>query len=884
MDNAFFVELNGRQIGFSKGSRLVAEFDVSDILQEGMNEIYVKVYTYSDASYLECQDMIFTSGIFRDVYLIQMKDAYIWDYRIQSTMDEIAVKVLINSDSMLHLAEGQHSIRVEVAGMVQEFVTENNEGEVCFKVENPIQWNAEAPFLYDVYITLLENDEPIEVHSKKVGLREAEIIDGLLCVNKKPIRLKGINRHEYVPDNGRAVTYELTRHELEMIKANNINAVRCSHYPNNPYFYEICSELGLYVVDEVDLETHGAGATGDQGYLSKDNSWLSAYLDRAQRTYERDKNETCIIIWSLGNESGRGDNIVKCAEYFRKAEIKKPLLYTSDLPKSPEITDFFQPGYCPMWVMGEILYHQNNSLPQGKKLPILMTEFAHGMGNSPGLLYDYQKFMYENEGFAGGFVWEFKNHGILKDGKYLYGGDFGEANHKLNFCIDGYLFSDGTPKPSWYELKQVFSPIWAEYDNGLKITNTYDYTNLSVLDVFVEILEGYQVVYREKIELDIAARCSKTIAIGYDKFFPGERYRVNITAYDGENCVTEVQVELPYLMTRKKYLGDKFTCKVEKDRVIGENFEIRFENGMIAYYEVDGKVLLNERICPSFYRKPIDNDAVKGRHETVSRAWDGALLKFFDFVVESHNYNLEEDEVIIKYRGKILPEGKFLGFVTTITYKIYKDGLILTELECKPYGKMPEVLSRIGVLIKTDKQYDHVIWYGRGKHENYHDRKYSARFGLYQQNVEDFHVNYERPQDNGNRCDNYFMAVTDDKEEGLLIVGKDTFDFTIHNYSMDALVKAEHIGEIEYSDNNFLYVDYKTRGVGNAACGSAPEEEHELRPHSFRFVYLMGRFKGIDEAKKLNDYDFGSKTESLSGQFVREDIVTERAAFECRED
>ena len=876
VDNAFWVYINDMEVGFSKGSRLPAEFDISEYLNEGINSIYVKVYTYSDASYLECQDMILASGIFRDVYLIEQNNSFIWDYRIISDMNSIKVKVITQN------CDRNHLLRIEADNMVQELSPTNNDCEVTFKIENPILWNAENPYLYDVYITLLEKNKPIEIHSKKVGLREVEISNGLLCLNKKQLHIKGINRHEYTPDNGRCVTYESTKHELEMIKANNINAVRCSHYPNNPYFYEICNELGLYVVDEVDLETHGAGVTGDAGFLSKMESWLPAYMDRTERTYERDKNETSIIIWSLGNESGMGENFTKCADYFNNSEIKKPLLYTSDLPKQPQITDFFQVGYCPMWAMGEILYYRNNSLPQGKKLPILMTEYAHGMGNSPGLLYDYQKFMYENEGFAGGFVWEFKNHGILKNGTYLYGGDFNEANHAFNFCLDGYLFSDGTPKPSWEELKQVFSPLWVSYDNGIKILNTYDFTNLNTLDIYVEILEGYNVISKQKLTLDIPPHGYQVIDITPEKILPGEKYRANISAYKDNYCISTSQIELPFSIPAKKFSPPQFKCKVEKDKVIGTNFEIRFDKGMINYYCVDNNVLINDRIIPSFYRKPTDNDAIKDRNEINSRAWNNALLRHFDFVEESYDCEIHDNEVIIRYFGKILPEGKFIGFNTTITYRIYKDGIVLSEYDCKPYGKMPDTLPRIGVILKIDQKFDNVLWYGRGKHENYHDRKYSAHYGLYKATVEELQVNYERPQENGNRCDNSFAAFTDNNQNGLLVIGSDKFDFSIHNYSTDDLLKAEHLGELNYSDINYLYIDYKTRGLGNASCGHQPEEEHELRPHSFRFVYIFSSFKDIDSAKNLSNHTFISNSGATSERYVKNNVETERAAFECR--
>ena len=370
VDNAFYVYVNGEMAGFSKGSRLACEFDISSLVKQGENELYIKVYTYSDASYLEAQDMVLASGIFRSVYLIQTDEVSVWDYTIKTTMEQIEVSV----DAAL-----QTDWRVEITADNNTVIGTKH----TFKIKEPKLWNAEEPNLYKVEIRLYYKDEIRETHTKNVGLREVDIIDGVLCVNKAPIKLKGVNRHEYVPDNGRAIDYRTTKKELMLLKRNNVNAIRCSHYPNNPFFYELCNELGFYVMDEADLETHGCGVTGDQGFLSKSPAWQSAYLDRVKRMYERDKNETCIIIWSVGNECGNGENLVKCAEYLKAAYINKPVLYPQDDGHIPAFTDFRQCGYCPIWALSQMEYETDKLSSK----PVVMTEYAHAMGNGPGALY-----------------------------------------------------------------------------------------------------------------------------------------------------------------------------------------------------------------------------------------------------------------------------------------------------------------------------------------------------------------------------------------------------------------------------------------------------------------------------------------------------------------
>ncbi|MDY3928122.1 MAG: glycoside hydrolase family 2 TIM barrel-domain containing protein [Clostridia bacterium] len=847
VDNAFYVYVNDKEAGFAKGSRNPHEFDITEFLHEGENSLYVKVYTYSDASYLEAQDMFLASGIFRAVYLILLDDVSIWDYTIKTTMSEIEVNVDVD-------LKEDWSIRVLADNQI------THDKNHTFKIENPCLWNAETPNLYEVVIELYYKNELIERHTKKVGLRQVEIIDGALCINKTPIKLKGVNRHEHLPDNGRAIDYETTKRELELLKKSNVNAIRCSHYPNQPFFYELCNEMGFYVMDEADLESHGCGVTGDQGYLSKDQNWLSAYMDRVERMYERDKNETCIVIWSICNECGSGDNLVKCAEYLRTRYINKPILHVQDDTHIPQYTDFRQCGYCPIWMLEQIEYETDKLCDK----PVILTEYAHAMGNGPGALSEYWKMIYHYKTFAGGFVWEFKNHGFLKDGTYLYGGDFGEANHAYNFNLDGFVFSDGIPKPSLKELKYVLSPIWCEYDNGIKITNTNDFTSIKA--VKWELMEDFTVIESGEKILDLFPGHSKTFDITPKQMKNGSVYRVNIILGDDIK-----QVELPYKLPKDKFIKEKFSYNITEKGIEGDNFEIEFKNGMISKYLLDGQVYIDTPIKLNFYRKPTDNDGIKDKHETITKTWDNALLRYFNFFTEESSTVEKEDEVIFKFKGKILPEGKFVGFFAEIEYRVYKNGRIMISVTGEPYGNMPEILPRIGVALEMPKC-DKVEWYGRGIHENYADRKQSAIFGKYTQNISDMSVEYERPQENGNRCDTYFLNIG-----GISFIGCDTYEFSVHDYSFEELMKAQHKGEIKKSDRTYLYIDYKNRGLGSASCGPNPEEEYELKPHSFRFVFVMKKDDGVFEN---TEYDI--KTEALSKTYIKKNIAEVKENFDCR--
>lgn len=849
VDNCFYVHINGIEVGMAKGSRNAHEFDITPYVKKGNNELYVKVYTYSDASYLEAQDMFLASGIFRDVYLIQTENVYVWDYTIKTTMTDIEVEVVCE-------LKKNWSLKVSVDGQISD------KKKTLFKIENPICWNAEKPHLYTLEIDLFYNEELMEHHEKKVGLREVEIIDGTLCLNKTPIKLKGVNRHEYLPHNGRAIDYDTTKKELEILKKNNVNAIRCSHYPNNPFFYTLANEMGFYVMDEADLETHGCGVTGDQGFLSKSEEWLDAYLDRVKKMYERDKNETCILIWSIGNECGKGENLVRCAEYLRNQYIQKPIHYPQDNAHTPVFIDFRQCGYMPVWAYEQTEYETGKLSDK----PIIATEFAHGMGNGPGALKEYWDLMYKYKAFAGGFVWEFKNHGFLKGGKYLYGGDFGEIHHALNFNLDGFVFSDGSEKPAMKELAYALAPAQCSYDNGVKILNTNSF--MPIQSVEWELLENYTVVKYGKSLIDLQPGECTTMDILPDELKAGAEYRVNL---DFGNYTK--QVDLPVRLPKRQFEPKPFNYTARDNQIIGDNFKISFKNGMLSYYEKNNRALISSPMKLNFFRKPTDNDGIKVKHEVLIKAWDASLLRNFEFCVENQTLEKHDNKAVFTYKGKILPEGAFIGFFATIEYIVYKDGQLLVTIEAQPYGKMPDVLPRTGVVFELEKGNNRVQWYGRGEHESYADRKASAIFGLYDLAVPDMSVNYERPQENGNRTDTYFVKIA-----GLSFVGSDKFEFSVHDYTFESLMKAEHIDEIEKSDKNYLYIDYKNRGLGSASCGPQPEEAYEYRPHSFSFSFMIKEDDG-----EFEQYCYERKTQKLSETYIQKNITDIKENFDCRD-
>ena len=704
VDSAFFVYLNGEYVGFSKGSRMPAEFDVTSLICDGENLLCVKVFTYSDGTYLENQDMLLASGIFRDVMLYTLNDIFVWDYCIKTEGNALLADVTLKGD-----VSDATAVRVTV-GEKSQIVFAQVRPSFRFDIEEPVRWNAEQPYTYDLTIELLSEDDVLEFHTKKVGFAEFSTEDNKLLLNGRQITLKGVNRHEHDPKNGRAITVEQTELELRLIKSHNFNAIRCSHYPNNPAFYELCTELGIYVMNEADIETHGAYVCGDMGYFSKQPHWYKAYYDRVSRMYERDKNETCISIWSLGNENGDGENLRKCFDYLKSRNVKKNIMHTGDNGRDPTVSDFRAFGYFPMEAL--------MSFPEKGK-PVMMLEYGHAMGNSPGLMKDTWDYVYRHRHICGGYVWEFKNHGFYAEDKngnvfYKYGGDFEDINHWSNFSMDGYCLSDGTPKPSLRECKNVLAPTYVTYENGkILITNTNDFRALDYVTLHWELCEDYLSKRSGEMKLPPVApyeTAALEIDTKIDDAVPGAEYFVNLRFYDNSDFeIAFKQVSLGILNPKIVFIPEKNDIRVERkeDSIILEtdNCEIRIENGLLSYIKKNGTVHLASPMTFNIYRAPTDNDGVVGWNERWIKEWRKRFYRYFEFVkLSSSIKHLDNGTLEVKVRGKWTPISKYVGFDMDIVYTVMREGNILVNIHGIPYGKFAETVPGIGVFFTLDKK------------------------------------------------------------------------------------------------------------------------------------------------------------------------------------
>jgi len=863
VDNAFYVYLNGVEVGFSKGSRLPAEFDVTHLVRAGDNVLAVKVFTYSDASYLENQDMLPASGIFRDVYLIETRASTLWDFRSTTTEQSFTVALSLRVASSFEVSltlDGQ-----TVTYPAAERITHT------FHVPDAKTWCAEEPNLYDLYIELRDASGVFEVHSKRVGIMHTRVEGNRLLVNGKPIYIKGICRHENDPWNGRTLSVEAIERDLRLIKENHLNAVRLAHYTNHPATYEIAAELGLYLMDEADLETHGAYVAGDQGLLSKDPAWLPAYMDRIQRMLESNKNEVAIFLWSTGNEAGTGCNLDRCVDYIRAFDPSRECIITQD---TGEYTHFRKIAYYPMAKTEEYA---------DAGYPVLAIEYAHAMGNGPGGLAAYWDYNYTHEKMLGGFVWELRNHGFGRrdsEGRvyYAYGGDFeGDTYHWSNFSLDGFCTSDGTPKPSWAELGHVLFAAHATLSgNVLTVMNTNDFRDLSYLVFSYEIEEDGRGMGRRPLALPPLFPHERTellLDLTVKSPASGARYTVSVYAREGEREVWRKQFDLGVLRPHAApRIGKAMHASVRTQgsalTVEGDFGVCRFERGLLCHLSVGGDVLLDRPMSLNLCRAFTDNDGVIGYAPRHVAEWEDAQLPHYSFRL--HDVRAEELDrcVRVEAAGAWTANSVYAGFTVRLVYGIYPTGTVTVTLSADPYGDLPVTLPRIGVTLPLSKCHDRCAWVGRGPAENYSDIQAAAPIGRYELPLSEMNFSYDVPQETGNREDVRALTVTGEVAPPLSVVGQDSFAFSYHDVTLENLTAARHKNEImQTKDVNYLYIDYKMRGIGSRSCGPDPEEGHELYPHPFTFSFALCR-ANAEEALALSRLRLCEETRARGGKHV----------------
>jgi len=872
--SAMYLWINGQRVGYSQGSKTPAEFNITNYLKPGENSLSVQLFRWSDGSYLEDQDYWKISGLERDVFLFLTPKVYIRDFWAQGKLDDSyrdgQLQVEIKVRNSLPQAVEPYFIRLDFfdeehqpvfkTRIISKVSFKNNQEKTIYlasDIANPQKWTAETPNLYYLSLSLLDShNKTMEVVGCGVGFRKVEIKNGQLLVNGVPIYLRGVNRHEHDPRWGRYVSRELMKKDLTLMKEFNINAVRTSHYPDNPYWYELCDRYGLYVIDEANIESHGMGFKPETTLANKPR-WQLAHLERTRRMVERDKNHPSVIIWSLGNEAGDGLNFEATYKWIKTRDPSRPIQYEpAGLKPHTDI-------YCPMYAPIEHL-KEYASRPQTR--PLIMCEYAHAMGNSVGNLKDYWDVIYSYPQLQGGFIWDWVDQGLLKkeaNGRlcWAYGGDFGPPGTPSdgNFCINGLVFPDRKLHPHIWEVKKVYQPLKArlvDFKKGLiEITNLYDFINLAKLEMKWRIMADNKQIGRGCLSnLEIPTRSHKLVKLKLPEIEPepGVEYWLDLSFYLKEKMsvlpagheVAWEQFKLPLWKPKEtidlNHLAT-LTDEIRQGAIIlkGKEFKLVVEakTGVLKSLIYRGKEFLQSGPIPCFWRPPTDNDFGNGLPQRC-RLWREAVKTRKVERVDFKRISSSEVEINVE---NFLPEAQAHFY---LTYRIWGSGDIIVSNRYLPGRKQLPEIPRLGLSFVLPVDFNRLLYYGRGPHENYWDRKSGADVGFYKQTVSQQYHPYIRPQENGHKTDVRWLALTTDQGLGLLLVGRPLLSFNaLHFLAKDfdpGLKKTQrHACQLQERKLVAVNIDYKQMGVGgDNSWGARPHPEYTLsgnREYSFSF-------------------------------------------------
>lgn len=909
VDSSYNIWINGKEVGYSKGARIQGEFDISDYVRVGKNQICVRVYQWSDGTYLEDQDMWWLSGIFRDVELYSEPISGIDDITVITDLDEYYKDATLSIELKLRNI-GNENIKFELFDKnnnciaceedkftsydIEELQNGTNEDEnkikneknqdksfklykANIKVNSPLKWTAEEPNLYTLLISLMKDGEVIQVIPQRVGFRKIELKGETFTVNGVAIKFKGVNRHDYNPKNGRVVAKEEILNDIIMMKMHNINAIRTAHYPNSSYLYELCDEYGMYVIDETDLECHGFELTGDYKWISDNKDWELAYVSRLERMVQRDKNHPCIIMWSLGNESSFGCNFKAMAKKCNELDPTRIIHYEGDFRVSNEdgpVSEVYSTMYT--WIENNKKFNMDYIIKNINK-PHILCEYGHAMGNGPGNLKEYQDLFYKYDKLQGGFIWEWFDHGIHSisdDGRvyYKYGGDFGDDPSNTNFCIDGLIMPDRTPSPALIEYKKVIEPVNTkaiDLEKGIiEVINRYDFKNLDILDLIYTIMEDDKIIQSKRVSMpSLEGRGTCQIALPYNLDFPkvdGATYYLNISYVLSEDCnfakagheLANAQFELP-IKTDKILIKPKGSLEVIKDNykliAKGENFEVIFDlvRGNIIEITRDNYKIVEEGPKLNFWRAPIDNDMY-----LLEDYKKNYFIHLMHEVIRNIEYKTEDNILTFKVETINGSTNSSWHYKSNYEYKVFGSGDIMINVSGVPSGKIenaPEMLPKIGLKMKVNKDLEFVKYKGRGPYESYSDSKEANLFGIYEDSVDGLFTNYVKPQENGNRSDCSWVSLRNDRGMSIMAIAKDKFDFSASYYEDIDLESAKHTIDLVKRDYIVLNIDYKQNGLGSNSCGQSQLDKYRCKFEEFNLCFRISIFNN----KEVSELHFG---------------------------
>jgi beta-galactosidase/evolved beta-galactosidase subunit alpha len=887
VDSAFHIWLNGVCVGYSQGSRMVSEFDLTEVVKEKDNTLEVVVYQWSDGSYLEDQDMWWLSGIFRDVELVTLPENHIWDYKIET--QQVGAKGAQVNCSFSVCAADQSALTLEATlysgtALISVQCAEVRGSEplnLTFQVIDPQLWSAESPFLYRLQIHLKTNETRLQVIEEQVGIRWITAEGSTMLLNGKPLMLSGVNRHDFHTEKGRTVSNDDMKQDLLLMKKYNINAVRTAHYPNHPEFYRLCDELGLYVMAEADLECHGFELTHAYDWITADPKWESSFIDRAVGLVKRDVNRPSILFWSLGNESSFGDNFKAMAKQIKSLDSTRLLHYEGD--RDTVVADVYSTMYSSIELLEEI-----GRQTSGVK-PHLICEYAHAMGNGPGALLEYQETFEKYPRLHGGFIWEWVDHGIKavdQQGRtfYKYGGDYGDAPNNGNFNMDGLLFPDRTPSPAMAEVRHHFAPLAiaiepscaaAGEESGFQVTieNKNRFVDLSqytlhfVYKVAGEVLASgaidpqhfatippmakntfllclkSKVYNKHKGYLQIEVRTAEAkpwaevgTLVKAVEWLPASLHG-SMTKQDDEKSTSEMlhqdhpQQDAPFVLSETP---GKLIVQV---RDLMYHFD--FGKGKLDQVWMKGQPLLLEGFSMNFWRAPIDNDMY------LLKDWQQKYgLHLMKHSLTGYDVQVEGDQIKVTLQETMSGPNQEWTYEVVWAYCIKAKGQLKVKLTGQwrdPHRQFQSHFPRIGIRALLREDLESATWFGKGPDENYSDSGSSALTDLYTLAIDDLKTDYPYPQENGNRSGISYLKLKG-ADVALCFTPDHRMNFSAHRHSQEAYEAAKHLNDIHEGNSDkgvHLYLDYRHSGLGSNSCGPAQLPAHRIRPQHFAFGFTL---------------------------------------------
>ena len=867
VDSCFYVWINGSYIGYSQVSHMTSEFDVTDVLQDGTNTVAVLVMKWCDGSYLEDQDKFRMSGIFRDVYILKRPKQAISDYHIKTRIEDMLAKVEIEmkfySPLNVKISVEDRNGAVVALGSIAE------EGKAVLEIASPELWNTENPYLYKL---ILETEN--EVIVDHIALRKIEIKDQVIYLNGQKIKFRGVNRHDSDPVTGFTINTEQITTDLTLMKQHNFNAIRSSHYPNAPFFYEMCDKYGFMIIDEADIEAHGPFMIyrkEDTDYnrfkrwnekIADDPVWEEAIVDRVKLMVERDKNRFCIVMWSMGNESAYGCNFEKALEWTKNFDPDRITQYESARYRNYDETYDYSnlDVYSRMYpALSEIQEYLDKD---GSK-PFLLVEYCHSMGNGPGDFEDYFQMIQDNDKMCGGFVWEWCDHaiahGTAENGKtiYAYGGDHGEEIHDGNFCMDGLVYPDRTVHTGLLEYKNVYRPArvisYNKESGELVLHNYMDFDDLKdYVKISYELTQDGLVISKGILpEFSVAPHGEGKTNLKINVPENGKCYlkliyhlKKELPLLDEDHILGFDEIEVSKEDTKCK-LAEKWIPKtvVDSELQVNENDTQIHIKGREFAYTIDkrtalftemkfaGREYLNHPMELNIWRAPTDNDMYI-KSEWKKAHYDKAYTRAYTTEVVQGKHGVK-----ITSHASVVAETVQKILDVTITWKIEAAGKIDADIAVTKDNEFPD-LPRFGVRMFLDKKLSAARYFGMGPQESYCDKHQAASHGLYQANVDDLHEDYIRPQENGSHYDCEYVELNNSRY-GIVASAEKAFSFNASYYTQEELEKKTHNYELIESDSVVFCVDYALNGIGSNSCGPVVLEQYRFDDVLFRFQFTL---------------------------------------------